>query len=317
MNESNIKTAARLAIAAAKNFEGATAPNPPVGAAGLTNDGEIIAVTAHEKHGGPHAEANLIQHLGKLGTLDFLHTLFVTLEPCNYYGNTPPCVKAILETNIKKIVVGCLDPNPKVNGKGLEALSDKILVDRLSDYDPQLAEECQKIITPYRYWLEHEKPWVIIKQAYNLLGSMIPRENQKTFTSHESLVFAHMLRKKADAIITGSGTVLTDWPEFTVRYVPDYPEKHRYLVILDRRDRTPEKWKMKAIQKGFRLIQNVELEEALTFLGEQGVHIALVEAGPTLSQYVIDHNLWNERIEIFQSKDNSPDKIIRTLNLIN
>lgn len=316
MNESIIK-AARLAIAAAKSFEGATAPNPPVGAAGLTKDGEIIAVTTHEKYGGPHAEASLIQRLRKLGKLDSLHMLFVTLEPCIHYGNTPPCVKAILETNIKKVIVGCLDPNPKANGKGLEALSDKILVNRLSDYDPQLTEECQKIIIPYCYWLEHEKPWVIIKQAYNLLGSMIPRKNQKTFTSHESLVFAHKLRKKADAIITGSGTILADWPEFTVRYVPDHPEKHRYLVLLDRRDRTPEKWKMKALQKGFRLIQNMELEEALTFLGKQGAHIALVEAGPTLSQYAINHNLWNERIEIFQSTNNTSDKIIQTFNPIN
>lgn len=316
MNENLIK-AAHLAIAAAKNFEGATAPNPPVGAVGLTKDGEIIAVTAHEKYGEPHAEANLIQQLGKLGKLDSLHTLFVTLEPCIHYGNTPPCVKTILETNIKKVVVGCLDPNQKVNGKGLQALADKIRVDLISDYDLHLTEECQKIIIPYRYWLEHGKPWVIIKQAYNLLGSMIPRENQKTFTSQESLVFAHMLRKKADAIITGSGTVLVDWPEFTVRYVPDHPDKHRYLVILDHRGRIPEKWKMNAIQKGFRLIQNVELEEALTFLGDQGAHIALVEAGPTLSQYIIDHNLWNERIEIFQSKNDSPDKIIRTFNFIN
>lgn len=253
MNESIIK-AARLAIAAAKNFEGATAPNPPVGAAGLTKDGKIIAVAAHEKYGSPHAEANLIQ---------------------------------------------------------------QISVERLSDYDLQLAEECQKIITPYCYCLEHGKPWIIIKQAYNLLGNMVPRENQKTFTSQQSLVFAHMLRKKADVIITGSGTVLADWPKLTVRYVLDHPGKHRYLVLLDRSNRVPEKWKMKAIQRGFHLIENMELMEALTFLGQQGAHIALIEAGPTLSQHVINHKLWNERIEIFQSTNNASDKIIQTFNLIN
>lgn len=317
MNESNIKAAAHLAISAAKSFEGATAPNPLVGAAGLTKDGKIIAIAAHEKYGGPHAEANLIQHLRSLGELDSLHTLFVTLEPCNHYGKTPPCVKAILETNIKKVVIGCLDPNPKVKGRGLQTLEDKILVERLSDYDLQLAEECQKIITPYCYWLEHGKPWVIIKQAYNLLGNMVPRENQKTFTSQQSLVFAHMLRKKVDVIITGSGTVLADWPELTVRYVPDHPGKHRYLVLLDRRNRIPESWKMKAIQRGFHLIENMELVEALTFLGQQGAHIALIEAGPTLSQYMINHNLWNERIEIFQSANNTSDKIIQTFNPIN
>jgi diaminohydroxyphosphoribosylaminopyrimidine deaminase/5-amino-6-(5-phosphoribosylamino)uracil reductase len=316
MNESILK-AAQLAIAIAKDFEGATAPNPIVGAAGLTKEGNIIGIAAHEKYGSAHAEVNLIQHLYKFDKLNSLHTLFVTLEPCAHYGHTHPCVKAILETNIKKVIIGSLDPNPAVNGKGIEALTRKIQVDYLSDYDRQLAEECQKIIIPYRHWLGNRKPWVVIKQAYNSSGSMIPDKNQKTFTSQQSLIFAHNLRKKGDAIITGSGTVLADWPEFTVRYVPDHLEKKRWLVLLDRRKRIPEKWKTNARQRGFHLLEDMELVEALTFLGQRGAHRALIEAGPTLSQYVLNHNLWNERIEIFQGKNGHPDKILQTFNFLN
>jgi len=313
----NIIKAAKLAIEAAKSYQGATSPNPPVGAAGLTKEGEIIGIAAHEKYGAAHAEVNLIEQLYKLGWLDSLHTLFITLEPCNHHGKTPPCVKAILETNVKNVIIGCLDPNLNVNGKGLEALKERIEIESLSQYDPQLAEECQKIILPYRYWLEHKKPWVILKQAYNLSGSMIPSENQKTFTSKQSLIFTHNLRKQTDAIITGSGTVLADWPEFTVRYVPDHPAKQRWLVLLDRRKRIPEKWRKQETLRGFCLIENRDFIEALNFLGQQGAHVAMVEAGPTLSQYVLNHNLWNERIEIFQSQNNHPDDILHTFNHIN
>jgi diaminohydroxyphosphoribosylaminopyrimidine deaminase/5-amino-6-(5-phosphoribosylamino)uracil reductase len=309
-----IINAAKLAIVAAKSYEGITSPNPCVGAAGLTKDGELLAVAAHEKYGSTHAEVNLIKHLHTIGRLKSLHTLFITLEPCNHYGKTPSCVNAILETNVKKVIIGCLDPNPEVNGKGLQALKEKVKTETLEIYDPQLVEECRQLIVPYTYWLEHGKPWVIIKQAYNLLGSMIPNDHQKTFTSKQSLVFAHTLRKKSDAIITGGGTVLSDWPEFTVRHLPDHLEKQRWLVLLDRRKRIPEEWKKKAVQNGFRLIEDLDFIEALNFLGQQGAHLALVEAGPTLSNYILNHNLWNQRIEIYQIKDH-PDKIVKTVNL--
>lgn len=309
--------AATLALAIAKKYEGATSPNPPVGAVGLTKEGDILGLAAHERGGAAHAEANLIQKLSHQGTLEALHTLIVTLEPCNHYGKTPPCVKTILETNVKAVIVGCLDPNPLVNGKGFRALKEKVNTHYLSEYASSLSKECENLIIPYRYWLKHGKPWVIVKRAFNAHGSMIPKKNQKTFTSEKSLRLAHNLRRRADAILTGSGTVLVDNPEFTVRLVPDHVQKQRWLVLFDRRKRIPIQWKERATRFGFRLIEDLEFEEALCFLGQKGTHLALVEAGPTLSEYVLRNNFWNQRVDIFQSKRGCPDQIFTTFNELN
>ncbi len=307
-----IMQAVRLAIKTAKEYEGATAPNPIVGAVGLTEEVKILGVAGHEKAGGPHAEVNLIQHLRKIGRLEALHTLFITLEPCMHYGRTPPCVDKILQTNVKKIIIGTLDPNPKVNGRGFQALSKKVETIFLSDYEAEFAVECQQMIVPYSYWVKYRRPWVILKQAYNLEGSMIPRKNKKTFTSQDSLIFAHELRKKSDAILTGSGTILADLPEFTVRYVSDHKKKTRWLVFFDRRKRVPDPWKERAVRNGFCLKECFDFEETLAFLGRQGVHIALVEAGPILSSYVDHHKFWNEKIQIFQAPDGQTDRIVQS-----
>lgn len=307
-----LRHAVELAIRSAKQHEGATAPNPIVGAVGLTEQGEIIGVAAHEQAGMPHAEKKLIYNLQEEGKLEALHTLFITLEPCTHYGKTPPCVDTILQTNVKKVIIGTLDPNPEVHAKGFQILSQKVETTLLSDYDSEFADKCKQMIAPYAYWTQHNKPWVILKQAYNLEGNMIPKFGQKTFTSPESQVLAHELRKKSDAILTGSGTILADFPQFTVRHVSDHPNKTRWMVFFDRRQRVPEPWKERVVRDGFCLMKCIDFEEALDFLGKQGVHMALVEAGPSLSSYVHHHKLWNERIQIYQAPEGQKDRIVRS-----
>ena len=116
--ENDLLEAMKAAIARAEEFAGATSPNPPVGAVALDETGKIIASAAHERAGEPHAEAALISLCEAQGLLQRVHTLVVTLEPCNHQGRTGPCTEAILKSGIKRVAFGATDPNPKVAGNG-------------------------------------------------------------------------------------------------------------------------------------------------------------------------------------------------------
>jgi len=134
---------------------------------------------------------------------------------------------------------------------------------------------------------------------------MIPPPGQKTFTSETSLTHAHALRRRADAILTGSGCILADDPAFTVRRVPDHPGKSRILAILDRRRRVPDAYFAAARARGLEPRRYEGLEAALDELGAEGALEVLVEAGPTLRRAVLESGLWDEEV-IFQQAA-SPD----------
>ena len=286
-----------LAVQEARKFRGATAPNPPVGAIGLSQTGEILSLKAHEKAGTGHAEAKVIEDCRARGILSKLDTLLITLEPCNHFGRTPPCTEAILkaakESALKSVYYGVPDPNPQVTGQGAQRLKDAGLsVVNLND------PEAIELLEPFSHWAIHRRPWVTLKTAYNAEGSMIPPLGQKTFSSPEALRLAHELRKNADAILTGSGTVLSDQPELTVRLVPDHPGKSRWLAVLDRRKRVPESWIEGRKRAGFQVYLGQDLDETLAFLGEKGVLEVLVEAGPLLTETFLSRSLWNHHVII-------------------
>ncbi len=307
-----------LALEAASRYRGATAPNPPVGAVALDSEGNVLAVGAHERAGLPHAEIRAIEACRAAGTLDQLHTLVVTLEPCNHTGRTGPCTEAILRTPVKRVLFGCEDPNPKVSGRGAARLySAGLEVTHLN------SPECRELIAPFAKWITTGIPWVTVKVALNSKGSpaeglqaMVPESGHKTFTSPESLRLAHELRRRADAILTGSGTVLADAPEFTVRNVPDHPGKRRFLAVLDRRDRIPREWLLKAEERGFQVVSGLELEPILKRLGELGAHEVLVEAGPTLTRTILDSGLWDEEIRIEVQGEGQPDRVTRRYRVV-
>lgn len=284
----------RQALAAAQVYEGATAPNPPVGAVILDAHGVVLAVGAHSRAGSPHAEIEALNRCREAGTLECAHTVVVTLEPCNHTGRTPPCTEALITAGIKRVVFGLRDANPGVRGGGIE----KLRAAAIECHGPVLEQECRDLLRAFLKWSTTGLPWVTVKTAWNASGSMIPSPGQKTFTSEASLKLAHELRKKADAVLTGSGTVLADQPEFTVRKIPDHPGKKRWLVVLDRRKRVSEEWIQKAQSRGFRVRTDLPLEEALGFLGSQGCLEVLVEAGPALSTAILATELWDEHIKI-------------------
>jgi diaminohydroxyphosphoribosylaminopyrimidine deaminase/5-amino-6-(5-phosphoribosylamino)uracil reductase len=295
----------RMALARAEAFAGATAPNPPVGCVALDAAGEVLACEAHQAAGLAHAEAATIEACRRAGLAGRIHALVVTLEPCNHTGRTPPCAEAILATPARSVWIGASDPNPRVAGGGGHRLAAAGLAVRYAadlghaDADA-LARTARRLIAPFAVWSRTGRPWVTLKQALTADGGMVPPAGRKTFTSSQSLELAHRLRRRADAIVTGSGCVLADDPAFTVRRVADHPAKRRKLAILDRRGRTPPSYVAAAEARGFDVLIRGDLPGLLDELGAAGVLEALVEAGPTLLAAVLDAGLWDKHVVIRQ-----------------
>lgn len=320
---SPLENAIQQALLKAASFRGATAPNPPVGAAALSRDGTLLGVTAHERAGTAHAEAKLLAVAATEGWLSQIDTLFVTLEPCCHTGRTGPCTDAILKSGVKKIVFGVEDPNPRVAGKGAQILRDAgCEVTCLSHPD------CAALIAPFRKWILTGLPWITVKTVHlaspeypmgsrlmtfsDFQKTMIPPKGQKTFSSASSLKLAHELRKRADAIVTGSGTVLADSPEFTVRRVPDHSGKRRILWVLGSENSVPQEWILSREKAGFEVHASADrMQDVLSQLGKKTCLEALIEAGPRLSFDVLRKNpSFDEHIAIWcDGTGATPDQI--------
>jgi diaminohydroxyphosphoribosylaminopyrimidine deaminase/5-amino-6-(5-phosphoribosylamino)uracil reductase len=283
----------QAALHEAQRWLGATSPNPPVGAAALDAEGRILAVAAHQKAGEAHAEAALLKICREQDLLDRIHTICCTLEPCNHHGRTPPCSEALIAAGIKNIAIGTRDPNPKAAG-GVEKLraADIEVIEGVEE------ELCRQLAHAFLYYAATGKPFITIKRAFDATGSMIPPVGQKTFTVQEQLILAHRMRKKADAIITGSGTILADNPDFTVRHVPDFADKQRVLAILDRRKRVPRSYIDGATARGFAVQIHDSVENCLSTLVKDGIRDILVESGPQLSQFMLDSGFWTLKVDL-------------------
>lgn len=310
MKKTPTEIAMQKAVLEARRWIGATYPNPPVGAAALNSNGDILAVAAHGQMGATHAEAALIEICRMNKMLDKVHTICVTLEPCNHTGNTPPCAEAIIKSGIKRVAIGTKDPNPHVKGGGTEHLRDHG-IEVITGIEESA---CKQLIYAFAHSMKTGKPWVTVKRAFDEHGSMIPPMGQKTFTSKDSLVLAHLLRKRADAIMTGSETVIADNPLFTVRKVKDHASKKRYLAIMDRRRRISDDFMQNAKNNGLVPIIYDDVLQAYDDLFSRGAYEILVEAGPKLSQSVLDNGLWNMLLNITKGPDGEPDKIETVLN---
>ena len=300
------------ALNAARLFEGATAPNPAVGCALFDMAGNRLALAAHQRAGGLHAEAAALLICQEQGTLQDIHTALVTLEPCNHTGRTPACCDALLGTPVQEIWIGSLDPNRHVQGGGAARLKnagrDVFFLDGLQDVDTDdLCRRLDRLIAPFVKHTATGLPWVTVKQALTADGNMVPPQGQKTFTSDASLDLAHIMRRRADAIVTGSGTVLADNPFFTVRRVRDFKHKKRTLAIMDRRGRVPASYLGEAQARGFDVVIETSFETLLRRLGDAGALEVLVEAGPGFTQSVLGTEFWDEHVVIQQTNQSHTD----------
>ena len=201
-------------IALAKKGEGNVSPNPLVGAVVLDKNGNLAGYGWHKKYGQAHAEVNAIKMAEENGADIKGGTIFVSLEPCSHYGKTPPCADLIIEKGLKKVVAGCVDPNPKVAGRGLEKLKNA----RIEVVSGVLENECKELNEIFIKNQLQKKPFVAIKTAVTLDAKIATKTgNSKWITSEKSRAYVQKLRNKYDAILTGSGTVIADNPSLTCR----------------------------------------------------------------------------------------------------
>lgn len=219
------------AIELAHRGVGSTRPNPPVGAV-IVKDGEIVGEGYHSEAGGPHAETAALFDAGPRSAGG---TLFVTLEPCNHHGRTPPCTEAIINAGIERVVYAAADPNPDVIGGGHERLEKAgIRVD--SEFRTSAADE---LIRFFAHHARTGRPCVIAKYAASLDGRIATRTGESRWiTGDEARLRVHELRGSVDAILVGAGTASTDDPRLTAR-VPGRPGIDPLRVILDSEGRVP------------------------------------------------------------------------------
>lgn len=284
----------RRCIQLAKCGEMGAPPNPMVGAV-IVHDNKIIGEGYHRRCGGPHAEVNAIRSVrDELLLKD--STIYVSLEPCSHYGKTPPCADLIIEKQIPRVVVGCMDPFAKVNGQGIQKLIDAGVEVKVG----VLEKECLELNKRFITFHQQHRPWVTLKWAQSEDGFMDairqPGEESVKFSSNFTQTLVHRMRAMHQAIMVGTHTVLMDNPTLTTR-LWDGPNPLR--VTIDRNGVLPESVHLKDPAVPTVIYENGDLRQILEDLYKRGILSLMVEGGARLLQHFIDAGLWDEaRIEI-------------------
>lgn len=214
MSETSDREFMKTALRLAEKGRGNTSPNPMVGAV-VVSKGKIIGRGYHKKAGAPHAEIEAFADAHKKGLSVSRSTLYVTLEPCCHTEKlTPPCTEAIISSGVSRVVVGSVDPNPKVEGRGIEILRGAGLEVKAG----VLGGECEKMNECFNKHVVSGIPFVILKVAATLDGKIAAKNgDSKWIGSERQRKMAHRLRKEADAVLVGINTVKKDDPRLDVR----------------------------------------------------------------------------------------------------
>ncbi len=220
----------------AKRGAGSVSPNPMVGCVLLGPDGDVLGEGWHQNFGGPHAEVHAVREAEEKYGSESLRsaTLVVNLEPCSYHGKTPPCSELIMEKGIPRVVVGAIDPNPRVAGDGIRRLREAGI-----DLTVGVREAaCLRLNEAFIHHARTGRPLVIAKIAQTLDGCVATRTGDSRWASGEaSRKRVHEWRAQYDAVLIGSGTASADDPALTVRAV-EGPQPWR--VVIDTAGRLPE-----------------------------------------------------------------------------
>ena len=292
----------RLAMQLAGNAIGRTSPNPLVGAV-IVKDNRVVGCGWHRKAGTPHAEVHALNQAGELAQGA---DVYVTLEPCAHYGKTPPCAKALVEAKVKNVYGGLLDVNPKVAGKGFKILEDAGIHVEYGFLQDELRKQNEVLFK----WIEHKKPFVVLKAAMTLDGKIATATGQsKWITNETSRAYGYKLRDIYDGIMVGINTVIEDNPMLTarvdggknpIRIVVDSSLKIdiNANVVQDKSAKTIIATTDKADKDKILKLQaqdvdvivvdkdkndKVDIEKLLDILGQQNICSILVEGGATLS----------------------------------
>jgi len=312
----------RRALKLAKKGEGWASPNPMVGAV-IVKDGSIIGEGYHACCGEKHAEINAIERsTDTIAGADF----YVTLEPCAHYGKTPPCVDALIKHMPSRVVIGAMDPNPLVAGQGIALLKKKGIKTLVG----VMEAECQLLNEKFFKFMTTGLPFITLKYAQTLDGRIATATgHSRWISSPEAQRYAHRLRSIHDAILVGSGTVLLDDPELTVRHVKG---RNPLRIVLDSRLRIPMEaiilqnqdragtiivttkkaanGKRKRLEDlGIELLcinitkkGEINLPELFLKLGQRGVSSVLIEGGSSIITSVLREGLADKLLVVIAPK---------------
>jgi diaminohydroxyphosphoribosylaminopyrimidine deaminase/5-amino-6-(5-phosphoribosylamino)uracil reductase len=304
-------------IELASNGIGKVSPNPMVGAV-LVYDNKIIGEGWHQKYGESHAEVNCINSVAEENKKYIAEsTLYVSLEPCNHFGKTPPCSDLILNSNIKKVVVGCVDANPKVGGSGIK----KLVENNVEVIYPVLEKECINLNKRFFTFHEKHRPYIFLKWAQTNDG-FIAAQNFKAIKISNEIVNKqiHTIRSQEDAIMVGFNTAYYDNPKLTARLETDVNQPLR--IVIDKENKLPKTHFLLADEHKTLILNNemnakngdkeylkMDFNESLltnlmNILFERNITSLIVEGGTTLLQSFINENFWDEAIVITNSEMN-------------
>lgn len=305
-------------IQLARNGQGTTAPNPMVGAV-IVCDNRIIGEGYHIRCGGPHAEVHAIRSV-KQQELLRKSTIYVSLEPCSHYGKTPPCADLIIEKQIPRVVVGCIDPFAQVAGRGIQKLKEA----GIEVVTGICEQECKELNKRFFTFHQKKRPYITLKWAQSADGYLDhfrkPGDGKHPvrLSTPESQIEVHKLRSEHEAILIGYNTALLDNPLLNVRL---WPGKNPVRLVIDPKNELPESLTLfhedgltrhyvqtkisRETKQNCNKTIHVELDreqpilpQIMADLHQTGIQSLLVEGGRTTLQRFMDTGLWDEiRIE--------------------
>lgn len=293
----------------ARNGKGRVAPNPMVGSVIVYND-IIIGEGYHQKFGGPHAEVNAINSVKDKSLLP-KSTLYVNLEPCAHSGKTPPCSDLIISEKIKRVVIGTIDPNSVVAGRGIQKLKNsgvEVIQDILTD-------ECLELNKRFFIFHKQKRPFVVLKWAQSRDGFIDINRTPETpigpnwISNPISRMLVHKWRSVEQAIMVGTNTIIYDNPSLDtrlwtgnspVRVIPDrkgripghakvFDGNHKTIVFTEQYFENRKNLEFVKIEPGKDVLQSI-----LSYLFKNDIQSVLIEGGGKLIQSFIDANLWDE-----------------------
>jgi len=294
-------------IQLAKNGLGTTYPNPLVGCV-IVHNNKIIGEGWHKQAGNPHAEVNAINSVTNESLLKEA-TIYVSLEPCSHFGKTPPCANLIIEKGIKNVVIGSLDPNPKVAGKGIQLLKDAgcTVIERV------LEDRCNQLNKRFFMFHIKKRPYIILKWAETNDGFIAPLQKTEKkpvwITNKISRQIVHKWRAEEQAILVGTNTVIQDNPSLTTR---DWEGGSPIRIVIDKNLRIPKD--ASVLNKSIKTIIITEndavnednlIYEIINFSNDITSQICaiiyrykiqslIIEGGAKTLQTFIDAKLWDE-----------------------
>jgi len=273
-----------IAIEEAKKGLTSTFPNPAVGCVIVKNN-EIIAKGYHHKAGNPHAEIEALKQVNFDATdCD----VYVTLEPCNHHGKTPPCSEALIKANAKKVIIAVQDPNPQVDGSGIKKLKNNNIEVEVG----VLENKGKELLKYFTHQIKNKLPFITLKAAISLNGYINKNHGERTIlTGQKAYQNTLSLRKQHDAVLVGGNTIFTDNPSF----------KGMTKIILSNKE-LPKS--LNIFKNNDKIIQYSEqpIKDILKDLYNKGIGSIFVEGGNSIFNQFIQENLFNELILYFAPK---------------